>query len=148
MLSIQTVLQPSQIHGIGLFAAEFIPKGRLVAKYTPGLDITVQLEELDPELSPYSEIMRTFLRKYSYWDDYKKLYIVSVDNSRFINHSRTPNLHSPNHPDEFDCLYAIRDIEPGEELTEDYSTWNDPYWNDQVRMLEGASSQPTPVLAP
>jgi hypothetical protein len=42
--------------------------------------------------------------------------------SWYINHSENPNVYC----DENYNFFALRDIKPGEELTADYSTYNDP----------------------
>ena len=47
-------------------------------------------------------------------------YVLCWDHGRFINHSCDPNCMAPG----FDFEIAIRDIEPGEQLTGDYATYN------------------------
>ena len=46
MLLIKTKIQESRIHGIGLFADEFIPKGTEIWKFTPGFDMKFTREEI------------------------------------------------------------------------------------------------------
>ena len=53
MLLVKTRLAPSTIHGIGLFADEFIPKGTEVWKFVPGFDLALSVDEVEslPEMA-------------------------------------------------------------------------------------------------
>jgi len=46
--------------------------------------------------------------------------VLCWDHGRFMNHSCDPNCIAPG----FDFESAVRDIQPGEELTGDYATYN------------------------
>jgi SET domain-containing protein len=46
MLLVKTRLDRSQISGIGLYADEFIPKGTIIWRFTPGLDLKLNQEQL------------------------------------------------------------------------------------------------------
>ena len=46
MLIINTYLDKSKIHGVGVFADEFIKKGTLISKIIPGLDCIVEKDSL------------------------------------------------------------------------------------------------------
>ena len=94
-------MRPSQIHGRGLFALEAIPAGAVVWAYDPAVDRI----ELEPDPNGYS---------WRVGDSH----VVPGDDARFINHSSTPNLSTT---PGLSPSVAARDIEPGEELTEDYS---------------------------
>jgi SET domain-containing protein len=111
MLYVRTELKPSTIEGNGLFAAERIREGQVIWSFTPGLDIVFPRnlrESLDP-------VIQDFLNKYCSRDG--EYLIVYADNARFINHSRQSNTRWE---DETAVLVAARDIETGEEITEDY----------------------------
>ncbi len=112
MLKVKTKLQMSHIHGIGLFADQFIPKDTTTWEYEPRFDISYTQEELDNLPSWTKE---QFL-KYSYFDKKQNLYVICIDDQRFINHSIDPNILST--PD-FDK--AGRDIKSGEELVCNYT---------------------------
>lgn len=53
----------------------------------------------------------------------KDKYILCTDDARFINHSKTPNTHGY-YGKKGDLTIATFDIKKGEELTEDYTTWD------------------------
>ncbi len=133
MLHVKTIIGQSSIHGIGLFAAEKIYKGALVSKWLCGFDIEIFEEHLDL----FPQHTKDFLEHYGYThrdthldtnrdthtdsvkvDPKDNRIRVCTDNGRFTNHSKTPNLECRD-----EGTYAIRDILTGEELTEDYSTY-------------------------
>lgn len=61
------------------------------------------------------------LMTYSYLD--RRGRVLCWDHGRFVNHSCEPNCCSTG----FDLEIAVRDIRPGEELTDDYGTFNIDY---------------------
>ena len=100
--------------GHGVVATKFIPKGT----------ITWVLDKLDRIFTPdqirqmdkmYQEVMD----KYTYRNP-EGNYVFCWDNARFINHSANANCITTAY--EFEI--AIRDIQPGEELTDDYGYLN------------------------
>src|SRR3989344_3030285 len=113
MMLVKTKLGQSQIHGIGLFADEFIQEGTPVWKFTPGLDFKLTAEEVQklPELAK-----EVFLH-YAYHSNVDDTHVLTFDNARFFNHSRTPNVRSVDVEGEPEGMeVATRDIAPGEEL--------------------------------
>lgn len=126
MLRVKTRLSPSGIHGIGLFAAESIPKGTVLWGFDPPLD-----ERFTPEeVAGMPPMMKTFLARYAYSD--RGTLVLCGDHARFMNHSPTPNCG--NDPTRQFTL-ALRDIAAGEELTDDYATMEDS-WEPFVGILE------------
>jgi len=109
MLQVKTYLDKSSIDGIGLFAAEDIPKGTITWKYVP--DVDIELEE-----SEHNEVEYEFIRKYAFFDKQLNTWILSADNDRFTNHSDNPNTAPL--PD--GRMVAVCDIKKGEEITSDY----------------------------
>lgn len=100
--------------GFGVVATEFIPKGT----------ITWIGDSLDHELTPaqiltFDEKIRETLNKYCYIN-HKGNYILCWDISRYVNHSFTSNCIST----AYNFELAVRDIHPGEELTDDYGYLN------------------------
>lgn len=100
--------------GFGVFATKFIPKGT----------ITWVLDELDYKLEPefvakLDKHMRKFINKYSFRNR-EGQYIVCWDLGRYVNHSFHANCMAT----AYDFEIAIRDILPGEQLTNDYGTLN------------------------
>lgn len=121
MLQIRTYVAPSPIHGLGLFAAEPVPRGTKIWAFTPGVDLKLKPEQLD-RLPP---VARDFVLKYGYLSKRSGLYVLHGDDARFTNHSAQPNLvsvgNSGSHED-FDV--ALRDIRPGDELTSNYEAFD------------------------
>jgi len=111
--------KPSLIDGIGLFADEKIPKGTITWKFDPQFDIL-----FDPkEVAAMPEGKRSFIERYAYLSKDSGKYLYSIDDSRFTNHSaKNPSLAGAVVvPGEIEtCAAALRDIEPGEELTINY----------------------------
>lgn len=122
MILVQTKLGVSPIEGIGLFAAEFIPKGTAIWKFQPGFDLEIDETAIKQLSVPAKE---QFL-KYSYVNPVSKKYVLCFDDTRFFNHSDTPNTKSTHpHDDHKDVVVAMRDIQSGEELTTDYREFHD-----------------------
>ncbi len=100
--------------GYGVVATQFIPKGT----------ITWVLDDLDRTFTPAQvdampQIYRKILDKYSFRDNRGNC-ILCWDHARFVNHSFRSNCVST----AYDFELAVRDIEPGEELTDDYGYLN------------------------
>jgi SET domain-containing protein len=108
MLKVKTKVDKSQIHVLGLFAEDFIPKGSLIFEE----DIfTLKIDWFTFEYM--SEIERDFIDHYCYCRD--NIWRCSVDNDRFMNHSDSPNTY-----EDGPYTYASKDINPGEEITCNY----------------------------
>lgn len=122
MLLVPTFLARSPIHGIGLFAAEAIPKGTLVWKYHEGIDRLISVgayERLPNAARMFIDHYASLIRP--------DLYLLCGDDARFVNHNRNGNIACQS--DAIDCDdLALRDIAAGEEITEDYHNfcidWN------------------------
>ncbi len=119
MLLVKTKLSLSGIHGIGLFADEFIPKDSVVWKYSKALDRVYAQVELDKMDKLDKEFLETYCFKYH------GKYYLCVDDARFMNHSEKPNCTDIGVDDvtenDLGSTIAKVDIQKGEELTCDYS---------------------------
>ncbi len=100
--------------GFGVVAKQFIPAGtitwvhdKLDREFTP-----LQIQEMDT-------IYQDILEKYCYRNNVGNL-ILCWDNARYVNHSFKSNCLST----AYDFEIAIRDIQEGEELTDDYGYLN------------------------
>ena len=111
-------LQPSAIHGIGVFAICTIPKGcRTIFSKGVGEWIKISIGDIE-NLPAHS---RGLIETYCLYDE--DHYFVPdygfkvMDIVNYLNHSSTPNVISINDGEEFE---ALTDIPPGTELLLDY----------------------------
>lgn len=100
--------------GYGVVAKSFIPKGT----------VTWVLDKFDREFTnqEYNElddIYKELLNTYAYKNNIGNL-VLCWDNARFINHSFNSNCLTT----AYNFELAIRDIYPGEQLTDDYGYLN------------------------
>ena len=99
--------------GLGVFCLQPITSGSLVWEFTNGVDIKISKQQYDQ----LNIAQQNHFKKYG-WREFD-YYYSSVDTSNFINHSLTPNL---------DCtqsnIYALRDIDIGEELFVNYQEFD------------------------
>jgi len=100
--------------GYGVVATKRIPKG----------SITWVMDKLDRAFTPsqifeLDELYQDILSKYTFRDRYGN-HILCWDNARYVNHSFHSNCIST----AYDFELAVRDIEAGEELTDDYGYLN------------------------
>ena len=100
--------------GYGVFASEFIPAGT----------ITYVKDTLEVVVSPtdylmHDEAVRASIDKYSYVDEHGNR-IVSWDFAKYVNHCCNCNTISTGYGFEI----AIRDIAPGEQITDEYGIFN------------------------
>lgn len=115
MLRVPTVVAPSSIQGVGLFAAEPITAGTVIWEFTEGVDWRIPVAEFELFPDPY----RSWLLRYVYREP-TGCYVLCGDNGKFMNHSFDPNC------DDVDGPYTVakRDIVEGEELTCDYRVFD------------------------
>ena len=125
MLLVRTRLGVSEIDGIGLFADEDIARGTIIWRFDPSIDQRFS----EDMLANLSVGAREQIQKYSYREKHSGLYVLCGDDARFFNHSPDPNCFdiyedAANPDDAHDVTIALRDIERGEELTCDYSLFD------------------------
>lgn len=111
MLLVYAGCGSSSIHGIGLFAQEFIAAGTPTWIFQPGFDL-ILTEAAVLNLSPNAQKQ---VKYYAFFNPQKQVYILSSDDDRFTNHSDDPNTRLAD-----DRFVAVRNIYPGEEITCDY----------------------------
>ena len=100
--------------GHGVVATQFIPAGT-IAWVLDALDREFTLQQFQQFDPLYQNILDT----YSYRNS-KGNYVLCWDHGRFVNHSFKSNCLST----AYDFEIAIRDIQPGEQLTDDYGYLN------------------------
>ena len=102
--------------GYGVVATRPIPKGT-VTWALDALDRSFTPEEVDALDPIYQEILDVYTFRNNRGD-----YVLCWDNGRFVNHSFRANCLTT----AYDFEVAIRDIAPGEQLTDDYGYLNIP----------------------
>ncbi|MGB8704563.1 MAG: SET domain-containing protein [Gillisia sp.] len=100
--------------GYGVVATRLIPRGT----------ITWVQDELDriytpKEVSAMGHLAREMVEKYTFRNN-KGNFVMCWDTAKYVNHSFKSNCLST----AYDFEIAIRDIHPGEELTDDYGYLN------------------------
>jgi hypothetical protein len=106
------------------FINDKIGYGVVALKHIPQGTITWAIDKLDRIFSPeqvraMDDLYQQVLDKYTYRNA-EGNHILCWDNARFVNHSSHANCITTAY--EFEI--AIRDIQPGEELTDDYGYLN------------------------
>ncbi|HVM92489.1 MAG TPA: SET domain-containing protein-lysine N-methyltransferase [Terriglobales bacterium] len=106
-------IRKSAIHSFGCYTTKRIRKGTLIIEYV-GAPLTI--EEAD-----------------DLYDDYENTYLFGLDGGKviidgfgvaaFVNHSCKPNCETDQIAGKM-WIIAIRDIDPGEELTYDYCLYD------------------------
>ena len=105
------------------FIDERIGHGVVATRAIPRGTITWVLDELDQRIPPHrvrrlSTLHRKQLDKYAFVDR-EGNWVLCWDLGRYVNHSCAPTCASL-----YDFSMALRDIRPGEQLTEDYGSLN------------------------
>lgn len=113
-------------HGLGLFAKQFIASGTLIWKYERGVNVRTYStqEEVIARLQELSWDERKFFVSHVYIYDGRVNEIL--DDGMRWNHSESPN--TGQNLEDLESSYAIRDIQEGEELLDDYGTYDYPSW--------------------
>jgi hypothetical protein len=109
MLLVKTYLDKSPIHGLGVFAAETIPKGTRIWRFVEGFDRCYTLKQFARLPKP----ARDFLKDYAYRVDGEVLF--TVDNDHHMNHAENPNTLLRG-----GYVIAAANIAKGVEITNDY----------------------------
>lgn len=100
--------------GFGVVATKLIPKGTItwIGDQLDQIFTPEDVKKLDPF---FREILHTYCFRDNHGD-----FVLCWDNSRFVNHSFNSNCIST----AYNFEIAVRDIHPGEELTNDYGYLN------------------------
>lgn len=126
MLHKNTEIKKNKIGELAIFATDLIKKG----------EIAWQLSPSDKFFSKEEALNLPIEQRYLVFQ-YKDKYVLSTDDSQFMNHSCNPNLWFLNDT----ALVAKWDIKKGEEITYDYSTTEiDPVYIDKWECLCGSEN--------
>ncbi len=112
-------VQPSSIHGLGVFASQDISSGEIIEK-APLLKL--EIHEKNPLLADYR----------FWWEGNGKrlFYVVALGYGSIYNHSSNPSGYFTNNHEDFTMDFiAKRDIKKGEEILVDYG--GDEYWSSR-----------------
>jgi uncharacterized protein len=116
MMLIKTRVQPSPIHGLGLFAASDVPRGTPIWRFDPVLD-----RELTPEqIAALPLVARDHIHFYGFVNRDTGQTVLAGDHACFMNHSPMPNTGAPPGTGGAVNTQALRDIRAGEEITCNY----------------------------
>jgi len=135
MFFVNVYVSDSPLHGSGLYAGEFIPKGKKIWEYDSKTVEMYSVDEWDKLLANSTDERKAELLKYAYREN--NYWILHNDIMSFTNHSDNPNVIT-NYNDMLKtgwdiknaCTFAARDIQKDEELTENYKEYFDKeIWN-------------------
>ena len=114
MMLVRNYIDKSPIHGLGVYAGEFIPNGTCIWELTPGCDQIYS----DGMLAALTAVQRDIVLFYGYIEPGMEGVILCCDNARHYNFSNEPNSGSDERAKHgARSTYALRDIAAGEELT-------------------------------
>ena len=154
-------VEKTEDKGLGVFARETIKKGSIVWRHVPGLFVVYDEHSFRAKIKkmPPADVVYELTHVFGL-EDFPGCLIRALDDGILINHSRNPtlvtnnvapastsfNVHSRQYlhkvtealPDDRYSLVATRDIESGEELTNDYSVEDDcpPYYDVLCKQYE------------
>ena len=89
MLLIDTYLDKSKIHGVGVFAKENAKKGEKIKEVRPEFEM-----EFDQNNLPRMPLaLANFIETHSYEKELgSNVLVMGIDNEKYINHSKDPML--------------------------------------------------------
>jgi SET domain-containing protein len=117
MFTVDVYIEKTKDKGFGVFANEYIKENTIVWEFIEGLDVKIHKNLIEN----LNETQKKFIDIY-FWKEGDYFY-SSCDHSIFQNHSSTPNSIVSG------SLYmvAAEDISVGEEITVNYSDFDDSY---------------------
>lgn len=118
MLLVRTKVRYSRrnkVTGVGLLALQYIPAKTVVWRFDPRFDMSYDPKQVES----LPEIQKEMIKDGGYISSLTNSYVCSIDNSRFINSSRKPNIDNTQvlPGDTEICWIATKNIYEGEELT-------------------------------
>ncbi len=122
-------MQVVRNEGRRVVAAERIPIGSLVWRFCDGVNAQLRASGETEELVRMIQSDLSLLDKiYPHGNQ-----IIEVSDSGAIAHSETCNVGMGGKEDY--CLYALRDIPVGEEITQDFGVFTYPAWWSQALLV-------------
>lgn len=130
-----TEVKPSVIDGFGLYAKYLIPSGTVWYQPRPQDVLIITKEQwltlrdsFIPPRTHQPRLVHQFVRSVLSFSTHNKefdLLIFPLDNGKYVNHSSHANSA---YLAKDMVSVALRDIQPGEEITEDYSRYAKTDW--------------------
>jgi SET domain-containing protein len=124
MLLVKTSVGQSAVHGLGLFADQFIPKGTRMWEFDERVDRRFD----EAHLTSLPEAEREAVLMHCYVNPRSGLYVFCGDDARYWNHSDEPNSEDIGFDEGIvngeGITIAARDIQRGEELLSDYKAFD------------------------
>src|SRR5471030_2543056 len=109
MLLVKTYIDKSNVHGLGVFAGQFVRKGTKIWRFVYDFDRFYTRKRLAKLPKP----ARDFINLHGY--QWKNEILLSMDYDTFMNHSESPNTDFHN-----GFVIARNNIRKGDEITNDY----------------------------
>ena len=128
MMIVPTYVGPSEIEGVGVFAAEPIPAGTAIWTLDERFDHLFN----DGDIEGMAELQQQFVVRYGYPHMTREgITVVEFDNGRFMNHSKRPNTDFT----DANVGWARQDIAAGEELVCDYGEFDPSFTMEPGRFF-------------
>lgn len=111
MLLFDHYVAKSTIHGLGVYSAEYIPKGKMVWEFHPAIDRIVPASEFEG----LPRHVHSLIESRAEYLEEQDAFLTSLDGDQFMNHADAPNTSKVGNG-----WCALHDIQPGDELTCNY----------------------------
>ena len=133
MMIVPTYVGPSEIEGVGVFAAEPIPAGTAIWTLDERFDHLFNAGDIER----MAALQRQFVIRYGYPHMTREgITVVEFDNGRFMNHTPRPNTDFT----DANVGWARRDIAAGAELTCDYGEFAPSFTMEPGRFFVAKST--------
>jgi SET domain-containing protein len=129
MFLIKYSIKHSPNKGYGIFTNQFIKKGQLIWDFNKSNTIVFDTKREYMEYLRNSNKSKKNIVDKTLIINNKILYIY--DDMQFMNHNLSPNSYIYNY-----SSYALKDINIGEEIFEDYTTYDDHKHEWFIKLLE------------
>jgi hypothetical protein len=114
MFLIETYLDKSKIHGVGVFAKENANKGEKIKEVRPEFEVEFDINNLPRMPLAFAK----FISSHGYEKELgSNIWIMGLDNEKYTNHSIDPSVN--------DDGIALKNIKIGDEITIDYRDFDD-----------------------
>ena len=113
MLLIDTYLDKSTIHGVGVFAKENVKKGEKIKEVRPEFEFEFNQNNLPKMPLALARLIDTHAYER---EPGSKILVLGIDNEKYLNHSTEPSVD--------DDGIALKNINIGDEITINYNDFD------------------------